>query len=159
MRSTLKTKNSQGYAIDQPPLGYKKDPDNPKLWVIDEEAAQIIEKIYNLRKQGESTVKIAKLLKFEKILIPSMYAAKKGYRKPSIKNPRNEYLWTVEMVRKILMNQSYVDDVVNFKTYSTRVPRHASREQIIVLFFSFIARVFVSVGKLFNFIRLIHKKR
>ena len=47
-----------------------------------------------------------------------MYAAKKGYRKPSIKNPRNEYLWTVEMVRKILMNQSYVGDVVNFKTYS-----------------------------------------
>ena len=59
MRSTLKTKNSQGYAIGQPPLGYKKDPDNPKLWVIDEEGAQIIEKIYNLRKQGESTVKIA----------------------------------------------------------------------------------------------------
>lgn len=118
MRSTLKTKDSQGYAIGQPPLGYKKDPDNPKLWVIDEEGAQIIEKIYNLRKQGESTVKIAKLLKFEKILIPSMYAAKKGYRKPSIKNPRNEYLWTVEMVRKILMNQSYVGDVVNFKTYS-----------------------------------------
>ena len=48
-----------------------------KLWVIDEEGAQIIEKIYNLRKQGDSTVKIAKLLKFEKFLIPSMYAAKK----------------------------------------------------------------------------------
>ena len=47
-----------------------------------------------------------------------MYAAKKGYRKPSIKNPQNEYLWTIEMVRKILMNQSYVGDVVNFKTYS-----------------------------------------
>ena len=49
MRSTLKTKDSQGYAIGQPPLGYKKDPDNPKLWVIDEEGAQIVEKIYNLR--------------------------------------------------------------------------------------------------------------
>ena len=77
MRSTLKTKNNQGYAIGQPPLGYKKDPDNPKLWVIDEEGAQIIEKIYNMRKQGESTVKIAKLLKFEKILIPSIYEQKK----------------------------------------------------------------------------------
>ena len=96
----------------------QKNPENPKLWVIDEEGAQIIEKIYNLRKQGENTVKIAKLLKYEKILIPSMYAAKKGYRKPSIKNPQNEYLWTIEMVRKILMNQSYVGDVVNFKTYS-----------------------------------------
>ena len=118
MRSTLRTKNSQGYAIGHPPLGYKKDPDNPKLWAIDDEGAEIIRKIYNLRKQGESTVNIAKLLKREKILIPSMYAAQKGYRKPSIKNPRNEYLWTVEMVRKILINQSYVGDVVNFKTYS-----------------------------------------
>ena len=87
-----------------------------------------------------------------------MYAAKKGYRKPSIKNPRNEYLWTVEMVRKILMNQSYVGDVVNFKTYSSREPRHASREQIIVLFSRLIARVFVSVSKPSNSIRLIHKK-
>ena len=118
MRSTLKIKNSQGYAIGHPPLGYKRDPDNPKRWIIDEEGAEIIRKIYNLRLQGESTVKISKILRNEKILIPSMYAYKKGYRKPSIKNPRNEYLWTVEIVRKILSNQSYVGDIVNFKTYS-----------------------------------------
>lgn len=118
MRSALKIKNSQGYAIGHAPLGYKKDPDNPKRWIIDEEGAEIIRKIYNLRLKGESTVKISKILKNEKILIPSMYTYKKGYRKPAIKVPRNEYLWTVEMVRKILSNQSYVGDVVNFKTYS-----------------------------------------
>lgn len=118
MRSTLKLKNSQGYAIGHPPLGYKKDPDNPKCWIIDDEGAEIIRKIYNLRIQGESTIKISKILKNEKVLIPSMYAYKKGYRKPAIKNPRSEYLWTVEMVRKILLNQSYVGDVINFKTYS-----------------------------------------
>lgn len=118
MRSALKIKDGQGYAIGHPPLGYKKDPDNPKCWVIDEEGAEIIRKIYNLRLQGESTIKISKILKNEEILIPSMYAHKKGYRKPSIKNLRSEYLWTVEMVRKILSNQSYVGDVVNFKTYS-----------------------------------------
>ena len=118
MRSALKIKNSQGYAIGHAPLGYKKDPYNPKRWIIDEEGAEIIKKIYNLRLQGESTVAISKILKREKILIPSIYAYRKGYRKPAIKNPRNEYLWTVEMVRKILSNQSYVGDVVNFKTYS-----------------------------------------
>ena len=41
-----------------------------------------------------------------------MHVVKEGYRKSPIKNPRNEYLWTVEMVRKILMNQSYVGDVI-----------------------------------------------
>lgn len=115
MRSTLKIKNSQGYAIGHPPLGYKKAPDNPKCWVIDDEGAEIIRKIYNLRIQGESTIKISKILKNEKVLIPSMYAYKKGYRKPAIKNPRSEYLWTVEMVRKILLNQSYVRDVITSK--------------------------------------------
>ena len=79
MRSALKIKNSQGYAIGHPPLGYKKDPDNPKRWIIDEEGAEIIRKIYNLRLNGESTIKISKILKNEKILIPSMYAYKKGY--------------------------------------------------------------------------------
>ncbi len=118
MRSSLKIKNSQGYAIGHAPLGYKKDPDNPKRWIIDEEGAEIIRKIYNLRLKGESTVKISKVLKNEKILIPSMYTYKKGYRKPAIKTLRNEYIWTVEMVRKILSNQSYVGDVMNFKTYS-----------------------------------------
>ena len=118
MRSTLKIKSSQGYAIGHAPLGYKKDPDNPKRWIIDEEGAEIIRKIYNLRLKGESTVKISKVLKNEKILIPSMYTYKKGYRKPAIKTLRNEYIWTVEMVRKILSNQSYVGDVMNFKTYS-----------------------------------------
>ena len=56
MRSALKIKNSQGYAIGHAPLGYKKDPDNPKRWIIDEEGAEIIRKIYNLRLKGESTV-------------------------------------------------------------------------------------------------------
>ena len=61
MRSALKIKNSQGYVIGHAPLGYKKDPDNPKRWVIDEEGAEIIRKIYNLRLQGESTVAISKI--------------------------------------------------------------------------------------------------
>ena len=80
--------------------------------MISEIAISILAELISVKRIG----KLA--LKNEKILIPSMYAYKKGYRKPAIKVPRNEYLWTVEMVRKILSNQSYVGDVVNFKTYS-----------------------------------------
>lgn len=118
MRSSLKIKSSQGYAIGTPPLGYKRDPDNPKRWIIDDEGAEIIRKIFRLRLQNESITKIAKILKYKKILIPSMYAYEKGYKKPTIKNPRDKYLWTHGMIRKILKNQCYVGDVVNFKTYS-----------------------------------------
>ena len=61
---------------------------------------------------------IAKILKKEKIYIPSVYAMKKGFKKPLAKPPLGEYLWTHVMIREILSNQSYVGDVINFKTYS-----------------------------------------
>lgn len=118
MRSTLKLKNSQGYAIGHPPYGYKYDEIDKKRWTVDEEAADVVRRIFNLRKQGESMNGIARILKKEKIYIPSAYAMKKGLKKPLVKPPLGEYLWTHIMIRKILSNQSYVGDVINFKTYS-----------------------------------------
>lgn len=118
MRSTLKIKNSQGYAIGHPPYGYKYDEIDKKRWTIDEEAADVVRHIFNLRKQGESVNGIARILKREKVYIPSVYAMKRGFKKPLAKPPLGEYLWTHVMVRSIMSNQSYVGDVVNFKTYS-----------------------------------------
>lgn len=118
MRSSLKIKDSQGYAIGVPPLGYKKDPENPKMWVIDEEGAEIVRHIYSLRQQGKNVTDIANILRHEKIYIPSVYAEKKGFRKPYVKASRGEYCWDKSIVTKILQNRSYVGDVVNFKTYS-----------------------------------------
>ena len=93
MQSTLKIKNSQGYEIGRPPLGYTYDEMDKKRWVVDEEGAQIVHYIFELRKQGESMNKIAKILKKQKVYIPSVYAAKKGIIKPTAKPPLNEYLW------------------------------------------------------------------
>ena len=118
MRSTMRLKSKEGYAVGAPPYGYRRDEENPKRWVIDEESSEVVRQIYELRIKGENIIKIAEILKRQKILIPSMYAAKKGYRKPAIKNPWHEYLWRSEMIRKILTNQCYCGDVVNFKTYS-----------------------------------------
>ena len=67
MRSTLRTKSKQGYAIGQPPLGYKYDAVDPKRWVIDPEGAEVIRKIYSLRQGGTSINDIAKILKRKKI--------------------------------------------------------------------------------------------
>lgn len=85
MRSTLKTKSKQGYAIGQPPMGYMHDPENPKKWIIDPEGAEIIRHIYTLRQEGISINDIAKLLKREKVLIPSIYAQRKGFKNPTKK--------------------------------------------------------------------------
>jgi Site-specific recombinases, DNA invertase Pin homologs len=118
MRSTLKTKSRQGYAIGHPPLGYKYDTVDTKRWVIDPEGAEIVRYIHSLRQQGTSINDIAKILKREKILIPSVYAQRKGFKNPTRQAVRGEYLWDTSMVRKLLMNQVYVGDVVNFRTYS-----------------------------------------
>lgn len=118
VRSVLRAKSRNGRAIGLPPLGYMYDGDNKNRWVIDPEGAEIVRKIYSLRVRGESVVSIIKILKRDKILIPSMYALEKGFGKPAIKAPRDKYLLDHSVVRDILMNQSYVGDIVNFKTYS-----------------------------------------
>jgi len=118
MRSSLKTKSQQGYAIGHPPLGYMYDESNPKRWTIDNEGAEIVQHIFTLRQQGSSINDIAKTLKREKVLIPSIYAQRKGLKNPTKRAIRGEYLWDTSMVRKLLMNQAYVGDVVNFRTYS-----------------------------------------
>ena len=118
MRSALKIKDSQGYAIGHSPYGYKYDEIDKKRWIIDGEAADVVRHIFDLRKNSESMNGIAKILKKEKVYIPSVYAIKNGFKKPVRKPPLGEYLWTHVMVRTILSNQSYVGDVINFKTYS-----------------------------------------
>lgn len=118
MRSALHIKSKQGYAVGRPPLGYRYADEDKKKWVIDQEGADIVRHIFALRRDGTSINDIAKILKREKLLIPSLYAQRKGFKNPTKKPVRGEYLWDTSMVRKILMNRSYVGDVVNFKTYS-----------------------------------------
>lgn len=118
MRSALHTKSKQGYAVGQPPLGYKYADGDKKLWIIDQEGADIVRHIFTMRRDGTSINDIAKTLKREKILIPSIYAQRKGFKNPTKKAVRGEFLWDTSMVRKLLMNRSYIGDVVNFRTYS-----------------------------------------
>ena len=82
LKSTLHLKSKQGYAVGHPPYGYRYDEDK-KGWIIDDEASEVVKRIFSMRLQGESINKIAEKLKQEKIFIPSVYADKKG-----IKNQR-----------------------------------------------------------------------
>lgn len=118
MRSALKTKSNQGYAIGHPPLGYMYDSVDVKRWIIDPEGAEVVRYIYSMRQQGTSINEIAKILKREKVLIPSVYAQRKGFKNPAKQAVRGECLWDTSMIRKLLMNQAYVGDIVNFRTYS-----------------------------------------
>ena len=118
LRSALRTKSKQGYAIGAPPMGYMFDSVDSRRWVVDEEGAEVIRRIYQMRKDGASVNEIAKILKREKVLTPSAYAVQKGYRTPPKRSSRGECFWDVSCVHQILTNQLYVGDVMNFRTYS-----------------------------------------
>jgi len=118
MRSALKTKSNSGYAVGPPPYGYKRDDADNRRWAVDPEASEVVKHIYAMRQAGISTNEIADRLKREKHLIPSLYAQQKGYKNPSKKIVRGEYLWDKSIVHKILTNRAYIGDVVNFRTYN-----------------------------------------
>ena len=117
-RSANRAKSSLGYPIGLCPYGYMPDPADNRRWVIDDEAAEIVREIYQLRLRGESVYQIADILKRKKIVTPSIYLTKKGIRKCRMTNQRGDYLWDKNVVRGILFNQCYTGDVINFKTYT-----------------------------------------
>ena len=117
LRSSQRIKSKQGYPIGQPPFGYTRDPDNIKRWVIDEEGAEIVRRIFNLRVQGYSVNDIATMMKRAKILNPTAYAKAKGLRNFSI-TTRGDTFWDHQVVSLILKNRSYLGDVINFRTSS-----------------------------------------
>lgn len=116
-RISNKIKGNAGEPMGMPPYGYMKNPDGSKSWVIDEEAAAVVRRIFSLTLDGMGTQQIADTLAGEKILIPTSYWGSKGIGRPGKKKaPSCE--WCSSTVVSILSKQEYCGDVINFKTYS-----------------------------------------
>ena len=69
-RISNKIKGNAGEPMGPPPYGYKKDPDDPKRWVVDEEAAQVVRRIFRMTVDGYGTEQIATIRSEEKVLTP-----------------------------------------------------------------------------------------
>lgn len=98
------------------PYGYRKNPDNPKEWLIDEESAEVAREIFRLCVDGYGPRRIANILTERKILIPSAYALEKGY---AVRNniPKNPCQWSSTVVVDVLERMDYLGHTVNFKTH------------------------------------------
>ena len=116
-RSTNITLDKQGKPIGQPPYGYKWD-DKSMFWEVDEEAAEVVKRIFALKLQGNSLPCIAEILRRDKVFIPTVYMMVKGLRKPQQHVERGNYFWNTSTISIMLKNQKYCGDVVNFQTYS-----------------------------------------
>jgi site-specific DNA recombinase len=111
-------KGNAGEPLSLPPYGYQKDPDNPKRWIVDEEAAAVVRRVFQMTLDGFGTEQIAAALSEDKILTPMFYWRSKGINRPGKVSDREPYRWNSSTVVKILSMQEYCGDVINFKTFS-----------------------------------------
>ena len=139
-RISNKIKGGSGIPLSPPPYGYIKDPENSQCWIVDEEAAYVVRRIFDMSYSGMGTFQIAVTLSDEKILTPAEYAIKKGIKKAggnAGKTATDPYRWGQSTVGKILATQEYCGDVINFKTYSISYKnkkRHANDPENILVF-------------------------
>lgn len=102
--------NSGKHLAVSPPYGYKRDSLNKELWIVDEYAAKVVKRIFDMYISGDGITKIAKILSEEKIKRPSSYKF----------NEISEemYDWKPETINSMVVNQAYCGDTVNFRTYT-----------------------------------------
>lgn len=115
VKNVFRNKGMSGVPLtNNPPYGYKKNPENPKEWVIDEPAAEIVKQIFSLCVAGFGPTQIANRLKVGRIMTPTEYwnSIGKGCANP----PKRPFNWRSTTVAGILSKQEYVGDTVNFRT-------------------------------------------
>ena len=118
VRSSHRIRGNLGEPLSQPPYGYMKDPQNKKKWIVDTEAAEVVKNIFAMCIEGKGNETIARILQENKVMIPMAYWQSKGLNKGGKKTQPDPYTWCKTTVAKILAQQEYCGDVVNFKTYS-----------------------------------------
>jgi len=117
IRATWRSKGNAGeHLCTNPPYGYMKNPEDAKQWIVDEEAASVVQKIFSLCIDGLGPTQIAKWLHKNRVLSPAAYLISKG-GKATTKPPEDVYRWSSEVVSRILSRVEYLGHTVNFKTY------------------------------------------
>ena len=121
IRAVTKAKGEKGVPLTvNVPYGYKKDPDNSKQWIIDEEAAMVVRRIFDMCMEGRGPSQIANQLTAEKVLNPTAYKSKEGITTRT-STSTNPYHWNSSTVVHVLERREYTGCIVNFKTYSNSI--------------------------------------
>lgn len=117
VQSSFKIKQREGQFIGAfPSYGYKKDPTDKHILVIDEAAAIVVRRIFSLYARGTGKQGIAKVLNFEGILCPSAYKSEQGMNYHNSNKLVSTKYWTYSTINHILHNQMYIGNMVQGKT-------------------------------------------
>ena len=128
IRAVTKSKGERGVPLTtNVPYGYVKDPENPRHWVKDPEAASVVQRIFEMCMNGRGPSQIANQLKADGVLTPTAYKDSKGINSPNTA-PENPCGWNGSTVVHILERREYTGCTVNFKTYTNSIWDKKQRE-------------------------------
>ena len=99
-------------------MGYIKDPETKKL-AVDDEAAAIVRRIFAMCASGNGPSQIARILKKEQVLTPTMYAYTRYGMNHTCLDTAHPYNWSDSAIANLLENEIYLGNTVNMK-YSTK---------------------------------------
>ena len=115
IRAVLKAKAERGERLGtRAPYGYRKDPDTKKL-IVDEEAAAIVRRIFVMCAGGSGPSQIARILKKEQILTPTMYAYTRYGITHTCLDTAHPYNWSNSAIANLLENEIYLGNTVTMK--------------------------------------------
>ncbi len=114
VRVSLHQRGVSGKHMNRPPYGYIRDPQDKEHWIIDEEAAPVVRRIFDLCLAGYGPGQIARTLEKEQIpTTKALYASRKGSPLPE-----KPFYWSEQSIAGILERMEYTGCTCNFKTYS-----------------------------------------
>ena len=117
-RIVNKMKGNAGVPLSPPPYGYIKNPDDPRFWVVEPEAAEVVRRIYRMALEGYGLAETAAQLAADGVVNPTYYWRSRGTSRGGSKSTVEPTNWGHTTVKKILTLQEYCGDVINFKSYS-----------------------------------------
>ena len=119
IRAVLKAKAERGERLGtRAPYGYIKDPETKKL-AVDDEAAAIVRRIFAMCASGNGPSQIARILKKEQVLTPTMYAYTRYGMNHTCLDTAHPYNWSDSAIANLLENEIYLGNTVIMK-YSTK---------------------------------------
>jgi DNA invertase Pin-like site-specific DNA recombinase len=119
LKTVWNTRGNAGKRLTKAPIyGYKKDPNDRREWVVDEPAAAVVRRIFQMNLDGMGYYQIARVLTEEKIEKPSYYFVQNNMvgDRPSVKEFPDPYNWNGGTIRAMLEKEEYLGRTVNFRT-------------------------------------------
>lgn len=136
IKSTFQAKGHAGkHVASSPPYGYLKSPEDKEKWIVDEEAAVIVRRIFRMTMEGYGPYQIAKKLSEDKIPMPAYHQAQLGVGLHQHKEFIDPFRWSSSTVCHILAKQEYLGHTVNFKTrkhFKDKKSHYVSQDQWLI---------------------------